>query len=139
VGLSEAMRHELRGSGVEVAVVMPVLVNTALTEGISSRAGVDEVEPEDVANEVVDALELRRFDVYVPRRLQATLVLGNLLPRRAREAISRLRGVDRVIADCDPSRRRAYEDRAAASRSGERGSESAGAEAETAAAQRDAA
>ncbi|HEY1355487.1 MAG TPA: SDR family oxidoreductase [Solirubrobacterales bacterium] len=137
VGLTESMRHELRGTGVDLSVVMPVLVNTALTEGISSRAGVEEVEPEDVANEIVDALELNRFDVYVPRRLAVTLFLGSLLPRRVREAISRLMGVDKVIADSDPSRRRAYEERAAASRSG--GGEAEAAPEERAAAQRDAA
>ena len=132
VGLTESMRQELRGTGVDLSVVMPVLVNTALTEGISSRAGVEEVEPEDVANEIVDALELNRFDVYVPRRLQVTLLLGSLLPRRVREAVSRFMGVDKVITDSDPSRRRAYEERAASSRS-ESG------EAEPAAARRDAA
>jgi NAD(P)-dependent dehydrogenase (short-subunit alcohol dehydrogenase family) len=134
VGLTEAMRAELRGSGVECSVVMPVLVNTALTEGLSSRRGVREVEPEDVAREIVDALERGRFDVFVPRSLQVTLVLGALLPRRLREAASRLMGVDKVITESDPNRRRAYEDRAASSRS-----ESADAEDASTAAQRDAA
>jgi NAD(P)-dependent dehydrogenase (short-subunit alcohol dehydrogenase family) len=138
VGLCEAMRHELRGSGVEVSVVMPVLVNTALTEGISSRAGVEEVEPEDVAKEIVDALELRRFDVYVPRRLQATIIGGALLPRRVREAIARFMGVDKVIADYSGDRS-AYEARAAAGRAAGGTEDAAEAEAETASAQRDAA
>lgn len=117
VGLTEALRHELRGSGIEFSVVMPVLVNTALTEGLSSSRWIKEVEPEDVAREIVNALELRRFDVYVPRSLQASIVMGNLLPRRAREAVARFMGVDRVMIDADPSTRRAYEERAAASRS----------------------
>ena len=138
VGLCESMRHELRGSGVEVSVVMPVLVNTALTEGISSRAGVEEVEPEDVAKEIVDALELGRFDVYVPRKLQATIIGGHLLPRRVREAVARFMGVDKVMTDSTGDRR-AYEERAAASRSAAEASAAAEETAETAAAQRDAA
>jgi hypothetical protein len=117
---------------------MPVLVNTALTEGISSRAGVEEVEPEDVAKEIVDALELRRFDVYVPRRLQATIIGGALLPRRVREAIARFMGVDKVIADYSGDRS-AYEARAAAGRAAGGTEDAAEAEAETASAQRDAA
>jgi NAD(P)-dependent dehydrogenase (short-subunit alcohol dehydrogenase family) len=138
VGLSEAMRQELRGSGVDVSVVMPVLVNTALTEGLSGNWGVEEVQPEDVADETVDALERNRFDVFVPRKLQATLVMGALLPRRAREAVSRFMGVNKVMEVSDPNVRRAYEERAAASRSD--AADSAGeAEAEAAAAQRDAA
>jgi NAD(P)-dependent dehydrogenase (short-subunit alcohol dehydrogenase family) len=119
VGLSEAVRGELRDSGVDVSVVMPVLVNTALIEGLSSRRGVKQVEPEDVAAEIVDALELARFDVYVPRSLQATIALGNLLPRRAREAVGRFMGVDKVMTEADPSSRRAYETRAAKAGAGE--------------------
>ena len=48
VGLSEAVRAELRGSGVEVACVMPTVVNTELTSGIGQR-WVKPVEAEDVA------------------------------------------------------------------------------------------
>ena len=116
VGLSEAVRHELRGSGVELSVVMPVLVNTALTEGLSEKRGVKEVEPEEVAAEIVDALERRRFDVFVPKSLQATITMGALTPRRLREAIGRLMGIDEVMTDADPSSRRAYEERAAKSK-----------------------
>src|SRR5215203_5578333 len=116
VGLSEAVRHELRGSGVEVSLVMPVLVNTALTKGLSEKRGVKEVEPEDVAAEIVDALERRRFDVYVPKSLQTTIAMGALTPRRLREAIGRFMGIDEVMTEADPGARRAYEERAAKSK-----------------------
>jgi short-subunit dehydrogenase len=119
VGLSEAVRHELRDSGVEVSVVMPVLVNTALTEGLSEKRGVKEVQPEEVASAIVDALETGRFDVFIPRSLQATIALGNLLPRRTREAVGRFMGVDKVMSDVTD--RRAYEERAAKSASREEG------------------
>jgi NAD(P)-dependent dehydrogenase (short-subunit alcohol dehydrogenase family) len=125
VGLTESLRHELRDLGIEFSVVMPVLVNTALTEGLSSNRWIQEVEPEDVAREIVDALELGRFDVYVPRSLQASIVLGALLPRRAREAVSRFMGVDRVMIQADPASRRAYEERAAKSTSEDTGSSEA--------------
>jgi NAD(P)-dependent dehydrogenase (short-subunit alcohol dehydrogenase family) len=117
VGMSEALRHELKDLGIEFTVVMPALVNTALTEGVSSNAWIKEVEPEDVADEIVDALELGRFDVYIPRDLQATVVLGALLPRRVREAIARWMGLEKVMTQTDPAARRAYEERAAASHS----------------------
>ncbi len=140
VGLTEAMRLELRGTGVDLSLVMPVLVNTALTEGLSSKRGVKEVEPEDVANQIVDALELGRFDVYVPRSLQATLISGALLPRKVREAVARFMQVDKVMTDSTGDRR-AYEERAAASRSGDGDGDGEGEAApeEPAAAQRDAA
>jgi len=123
VGLSEAVRQELRGSGVDVSIVMPVLVNTALTEGLSSQLGVKEVEPEDVAGEIVEALETGKVDVYVPRSLAASITLGHLLPRRPREAVGRLMGIDKVM-DASPGARHAYETRVA-SRSGGKAERSA--------------
>ena len=66
VGISEAVRAELRGSGVEVLCVMPTVVNTELTSGVGQKL-VKPVEAEDVANEIVDAMEVPRFDVFVPR------------------------------------------------------------------------
>ena len=58
VGLSEAVRAELRGTGVEVSVVMPAVVNTELGSGLPDTPGVKKLEPEDVANEIVSALEV---------------------------------------------------------------------------------
>jgi NAD(P)-dependent dehydrogenase (short-subunit alcohol dehydrogenase family) len=118
VGLSESIRAELRGSGVEVSCVMPVTVDTQLTEGLADQRGVKQVTADDVAKEIVDALELNRFDVFVPRSLQATIIGGALLPRRAREAIGRFMGVDKVMTEVDPTARRAYEERAKASEPG---------------------
>ena len=66
VGLSEAVRAELRGTGVEMSVVMPSHVNTELTAGLADTR-VKSVEPDDVAAEVVSALKKPRFDVFVPR------------------------------------------------------------------------
>jgi short-subunit dehydrogenase len=137
VGITEALRHELRETGIEFSVVMPALVNTALTEGVSSSLWIKEVEPEDVAGEIVDALELGRFDVYVPRDLKATVVLGAILPRRVREAIARWMGLEKVMMRTDPASRRAYEERAAASHSTALDAETA--EAATAEAPREAA
>ena len=57
-----------------------------------------------------------RFDVFVPKTLQATITMGALTPRRLREAIGRLMGVDQVMTEADPSSRRAYEERAAKSK-----------------------
>ncbi len=118
VGFSEAVRAELRGSGIEVSCVMPVTVNTALTEGVSDTRGVKKVEPEDVANEIVDALEVPRFDVFIPRSLRFTIAGGVLLPRSWREAVARFMGIDKIMTEVPKSARRAYEDRAAHSEPG---------------------
>jgi NAD(P)-dependent dehydrogenase (short-subunit alcohol dehydrogenase family) len=114
VGLSEAVRAELRGTGVEVSVVMPSLVNTELTSGIS-QAKVKTIEPEEVANAVVAALQVPRFDVFVPKATGRLVGLGAILPRRAREAVARVVGGDDVTRGADPAARAAYEARAARS------------------------
>jgi NAD(P)-dependent dehydrogenase (short-subunit alcohol dehydrogenase family) len=111
VGLTEAVRAECRGSGVELSYVMPITVNTQLIEGLADKRGVKRVEPEDVATQIVDALELDKVDVYVPRELRASVVIGTLLPRRAREAVARFMGVTEVMTEVDPAARRAYEER----------------------------
>jgi NAD(P)-dependent dehydrogenase (short-subunit alcohol dehydrogenase family) len=114
VGLSEAVRQELRGSGVEVACVMPTVVNTELTSGVGQK-WVKPVEAEDVANEIVDALEVPRFDVFVPRANGALYKVLTLLPRGAREGLGRLMKIDKLMFEVDHGARRAYEERAAAS------------------------
>jgi NAD(P)-dependent dehydrogenase (short-subunit alcohol dehydrogenase family) len=114
VGLSEATRAELRGSGVEVHCVMPTVVNTELTAGVGQRL-IRPVEAEDVAKEIVDALELGRFDVFVPRSNAVMTRFSALLPRRVSEAIGRLMKADKLMSEVDHGARRAYEERAAQS------------------------
>jgi NAD(P)-dependent dehydrogenase (short-subunit alcohol dehydrogenase family) len=112
VGLCEAVRFELKGSGVEVSCVMPGIVNTELAAGMH-EARVKNLEPAQVADAVVVALKMPRFEVYVPRLAGTLLKLANLLPRRAREALAHVLGADQVAVTVDPSERAAYEARAA--------------------------
>ena len=116
VGISEAVRAELRGSGVEVACVMPTVVNTELTAGVGQTL-IRPVEAEDVANEIVDALEVPRFDVWVPRVNGVLFKLISNLPRTWREGIGRLMKVNKLMTQVDHGARREYEERAATSRS----------------------
>jgi NADP-dependent 3-hydroxy acid dehydrogenase YdfG len=118
VGLTEAIRGEIRGSGVETSVVMPVPVNTELAAGLVRGRGMTAtVEPEQVADAIVEALERPRHDVYVPKAITVGIRLGALLPRRLAEAIGRSAKTDRILAEADLSARAAYEQRAAASES----------------------
>jgi NAD(P)-dependent dehydrogenase (short-subunit alcohol dehydrogenase family) len=114
VGVSEAVRTELRGSGIEVLCVMPTIVNTELTSGVGQR-WVKPVEAEDVANAIVDAMEVPRFDVFVPKANGAIYKVMGLLPRGAREAMGRLMKIDKLMFEVDHGARRAYEERVAAS------------------------
>jgi NAD(P)-dependent dehydrogenase (short-subunit alcohol dehydrogenase family) len=114
IGLSEAVRAELRGSGVEVTVVMPGFARTELATGVPDLRGVKRVTPEEIAAATVDALKVPRFDVWVPRRLGPLVAFGAILPRSWREAVSRAMHSDHV-AGTDRAARAAYEARAAES------------------------
>ena len=111
VGISEAVRAELRGSGIEIACVMPTVVNTELTSGVGQKM-IKAVEASDVADEIVDALEMPRFDVWVPRANGGLFKVVALLPRPAREALGRFMKVDKLMTEVDHGARRAYEERA---------------------------
>jgi NADP-dependent 3-hydroxy acid dehydrogenase YdfG len=115
VGVSEALRAELRGSGIEVSCVMPVVVNTELAAGLTETRGVKQVQPEDVAAEIVAALQEARFDVFVPRSVAGITKVMNLLPRGGREGLSRALKADQVLAQIDTGKRAAYELRASQS------------------------
>jgi NADP-dependent 3-hydroxy acid dehydrogenase YdfG len=113
VGVSEAVRAELRGTKIEISCVMPAVVNTELGSGLPETRAIKVLEPEDVAEAIVGALERPRFDVWVPRESVGIYKLMTLLPRGAREGIGRLLKADKVLADADHGARASYEDRAA--------------------------
>jgi NADP-dependent 3-hydroxy acid dehydrogenase YdfG len=118
VGLSEAVRAELFETEIEVSCVMPAIVNTELAAGLKEARGLKNLEPEEVADAIVNALESPRFDVWVPRSTQFISTVTTLVPRRGREAIARFFKADKVLAEADPAQRVAYEERAAHSEPG---------------------
>src|SRR5688572_4569242 len=67
VGMSEAVRAELRGTGVEISVVMPNIVQTELSAGLVETPAFKNSSVEDVADGVIEALKFNRFDVFVPK------------------------------------------------------------------------
>jgi NADP-dependent 3-hydroxy acid dehydrogenase YdfG len=117
VGLSEAVRLENVGTGIEVSCVMPAVVNTELGSGLTDTRGVKKLEPEEVAEAIVEAIETNRFDVWVPRSTAGISAILSLVPRSGREAIARLLKADKVLAEADERQRAAYEERVARSTS----------------------
>ncbi|PTL59072.1 SDR family oxidoreductase [Paraconexibacter algicola] len=118
VGVSEAVRAEVKDTPIEVSCVMPVVVKTELASGLQPTRGVKHIEPQDVAEEIVRALHFPKFDVFVPRQVQAITTVMNVLPRRGREAIATALKADKVLAQRDDATRRAYELRASNSEPG---------------------
>jgi short-subunit dehydrogenase len=120
VGLTEAVRGELRlmAAHVDLSYVMPYIVNTELGAGLGETRTLHNLEPSEVADAIVEALQLGTVEVWVPKSAKRTSVLGTILPRRLSEGMARALKADRVLIDSDASRRRTYELRAARSEPG---------------------
>jgi NAD(P)-dependent dehydrogenase (short-subunit alcohol dehydrogenase family) len=114
VGLTEALHHELHGSGIDVSCVMPAIVRTELTDGIKDHWLIKTSTPEQVADGIVEALKKPRLDVFVPKSLNALNRSMALLPRRGQAWFLRATGADHLLSDAAHSpAREAYERRAA--------------------------
>ena len=111
VGLTEALRAELRGTGIEMHQVLPIGVNTELYSGVAAARGFPTAEPAEVANTIVELLQTGKFELYVPRNVGAIMRLQSLMPRRLAEAIIRLTKGDQLLLSADPAARAAYEAR----------------------------
>jgi short-subunit dehydrogenase len=114
VGLSESLRGELHGTGLEVHVVMPAFVNTELAAGTTELRGVKRLAPEDVGEAIVEALQTGRFEVFVPKSLKGLVFSTALSPRSFAEWMSRKIG-GQALLQADKGARAAYEQRAAQS------------------------
>jgi NAD(P)-dependent dehydrogenase (short-subunit alcohol dehydrogenase family) len=113
VGLSEAVRCELEGTGVDCSCVLPNLAETALGSGMKPARGVKKLTAEEVAEAIVSALDRPRPEVYVPRSLGPQIIFNALLPRRVRRRVQRLLGMNDIAGGFDARARAAYEQRVA--------------------------
>ncbi|MFO0642242.1 MAG: SDR family oxidoreductase [Polyangiaceae bacterium] len=113
VGLSEAVRREVSGSGVTVSCVMPSAVRTELASGVPLDRGMPTVEPEEVARAIVGTFHSRAPEVPVPRVLAGWDALNALVPRAFVDAALRALGDRRAIEELDPEGRRSYAARVA--------------------------
>ncbi|HYZ80936.1 MAG TPA: SDR family NAD(P)-dependent oxidoreductase, partial [Solirubrobacteraceae bacterium] len=113
VGLSEAIRAEVRKTDIDVSIVMPVVVNTELGSGLRKTRGIKVVEPEDVANAIVEALQSGRVDVYVPRAMHMLFRLMHVVPRGVADFVTKVLKGDQVLVNPDLLLREAYVKRTA--------------------------
>jgi NADP-dependent 3-hydroxy acid dehydrogenase YdfG len=120
VGLTEAVRGEMRlmGAHIDLSYVMPFVVNTELGSGLGEARGLHTLEPSEVADAIVEALQLGTVEVWVPKSAKRTSLLSAVLPRRLSEGMARALKADRVLADADAGTRRAYDLRASRSEPG---------------------
>ncbi len=116
LALTDAVRRELRGSGVSLTTVLPAMVATELVSGAPEGRGVSAIEPEQVAEAIVRALSGGGGTVVVPARLDPISRLAAVTPRPLEDAIRRLVGDDRLLTGLDRTARAAYDERLADAR-----------------------
>ena len=115
IGVSEAVRQELKGTGIELTCILPAVVNTELGSGIEAGRAVKKLEPEEVAKAILGVLREPKFEVFVPASTGTISKVMALLPRRGREAIAHWLKADQILVQRDHGQRAAYEARAARS------------------------
>ncbi|MFE7779012.1 SDR family oxidoreductase [Streptomyces sp. NPDC057445] len=111
VGLSEAVRGELRGSGVDLSVVLPVPARTELTSGVGKGRFVPLLTPQDIAEAVLRTARRPRYNVFVPAWTNPVTRSLFLLPQPWRDAMGRLLKADQLLRTTDFRARTAYEAR----------------------------
>jgi NAD(P)-dependent dehydrogenase (short-subunit alcohol dehydrogenase family) len=109
--ISDAVRDEVRGDGIRVTAVYPMLVQTELAVGTKPARGGRWIAPEEVGEAVAAAVEKPRDEVFVPRWVAGVLRVQAALPPRGRNAMARAFGVDKLYTSVDPRTRAEYERR----------------------------
>lgn len=109
-GYLNAVRTELHGSGVQLSVVMPGVVETELAAG-TVTGPVRRLVPADVAEAVLGIIRRPRFEIAIPHRLGLVARLAAILPDPARFRLLRAVVPNQVAAATDKSVRTNYENR----------------------------
>src|SRR3954454_20192101 len=109
VGFGEALRVELRDTGVEVSTIMPSLAATELAAGMQPPRFVPMVKPEQVAKAIARVLEHPKLEVYVPAWTTPLIRMTLALPPDMRDKIRHFFRIEEVGAEIDNSARAAYE------------------------------
>ncbi|MEU0511538.1 SDR family oxidoreductase [Amycolatopsis sp. NPDC006125] len=117
VGFTESARRELRRSGVCFSAVLPTFTDTELSAGTPGTRGMRNAAPEDIAEAIAALITKPRPEVRVTRAAGLMSASQRYLPRRVNDAVFRLGGMyEAFTSKVDTEHRRAYEERARATR-----------------------
>lgn len=97
LGLTRALRGELRGTGVRTTIVMPGVIRTDMTRDFRSAIGVRTIEASVVADAIIEALRSGRPEVCVPGEVGLQGRLLTALPARVSDFLKHAVGADRVM------------------------------------------
>ncbi len=98
LGLTRAVRGELRGTDVRITAVMPGVIRTRMTTDFRSAFSVRTIEPAEVGKAVVRALRKGTPEVFVPSEVGMQGLLFTALPARASDWVKHLTRADKVMS-----------------------------------------
>jgi NADP-dependent 3-hydroxy acid dehydrogenase YdfG len=117
VAVTDSVRRELRGSGVNLTTVLPTMVSTELASGVPVGRGLMAIAPEDVAMTIVRALERPGGTIVAgPSWLDLVSRLMVVAPRSVDRLVRALLKDDRLLVGYDVAARAGYDARLAAAR-----------------------
>ncbi|WP_062988315.1 SDR family oxidoreductase [Nocardia anaemiae] len=111
VGFTSALHLEMKEHGVHVGAVLPGIVRTELSAGANMPNWITPlttVDPEDVAQAIVQSVRTNKPLTTVPRRLAAIIKSAQLLPYRAQLLVAEFTGATTAYAQADPAVREIY-------------------------------
>jgi NAD(P)-dependent dehydrogenase (short-subunit alcohol dehydrogenase family) len=111
VGFGEALRVELRGTGIEVSTIMPSLAATELASGMRPPRFVPIVKPEQVANAIAKVLERPKLEVIVPAWTTPLVRMTLMLPPDLRDKVRDFFRIGEIGTQIDAAARASYENR----------------------------
>jgi NADP-dependent 3-hydroxy acid dehydrogenase YdfG len=121
VAITDAVRRELRDTGVALSCVLPTMVATELASGAPEGRGLRAIQPEDVAKTIAGALEGGGGTHFAgPFYADAASRLQAVLPRRVSDVFRSLLADDRILTSLDEDARAAYVERLEADRARQR-------------------
>ena len=119
VALTDSVRRELRGTGVNLTTVLPTMVATELASGVPGGRGLRAIAPEKAAMTIVRALERPGGTVVAgPSWLDVVSRLMVVAPRPVDHIVRALLRDDHLLVGYDPTARALYDARLAAGRNG---------------------
>ena len=111
IGFTDSARYELKGTGVDLSLVLPGQVNTELVAGIRKAKGLGLASPESIADAIIGLARRPRRRVYRPLTFAAIAIGFKLLPRGLGEGMLTALGGRTIVDSIDSAGRRAYDER----------------------------
>jgi NAD(P)-dependent dehydrogenase (short-subunit alcohol dehydrogenase family) len=112
LGYCQCVALELNGTGVEISIVAPGVIETEMTAGVKEIRGIRNVTPEEVAATIVDVLDRPRFVAFIPRAIGPMAFALSAVPFGLRHWLARISNTDTLMLEADMAARAGYEARA---------------------------